>query len=220
MSDETEIANLLFEYAARIDAGDFAGVAELFRDGRILTEFGEVVGYEAVLDMYRSSTRLYPDGTPRTRHITTNLAIRVEGDRARCNSTFTVMQSLEDFPLQARPGEPSRPWQTRCNAAAHRPPTRRESNGRVGQGWTDRLRRRSCAGARGSLRSACHLPVHSPTASRSSFSSGLCAPLSMRFMALRPVSSCTSAMPAVVFAAPPATRSGCLANARATPSTA
>ena len=101
MSDETEIANLLFEYAARIDAGDFAGVAELFRDGRILTEFGEVVGYEAVLDMYRSSTRLYQDGTPRTRHITTNLAIRVEGDRARCNSTFTVMQSLEDFPLQA-----------------------------------------------------------------------------------------------------------------------
>jgi 3-phenylpropionate/cinnamic acid dioxygenase small subunit len=101
MSDQTEIANLLFEYAARIDAGDFEGVAELFRHGRILTEFGELVGYEAVLEMYRSSTRLYPDGTPRTRHITTNLAIRIEGDRAHCDSTFTVMQALEDFPLQA-----------------------------------------------------------------------------------------------------------------------
>ena len=101
MSDETEIANLLFEYATRIDAGDFEAVAELFRNGRILTDYGEVAGYEAVLDMYRTSTRLYPDGTPRTRHITTNLAIHLQGDRARCDSTFTVMQALDDFPLQA-----------------------------------------------------------------------------------------------------------------------
>jgi 3-phenylpropionate/cinnamic acid dioxygenase small subunit len=101
MTDDTEIANLLFEYAGRIDAGDFEGVAELFRHGRICSAFGEVVGYEAVLAMYQSSTRLYADGTPRTRHLTTNLAIRIDGDRAHCDSTFTVMQALDDFPLQA-----------------------------------------------------------------------------------------------------------------------
>ncbi len=101
MSDESDIAGLLFEYARRIDAGDFEGVAELFREGRIVTDFGEVVGYQAVLEMYRSSTRLYPDGTPRTRHLTTNLDIRLDGDIAHCDSCFTVMQSLEDFPLQA-----------------------------------------------------------------------------------------------------------------------
>ena len=101
MSDDTEIAKLLFEYARRIDAGDFEGVAELFRHGRIRSAFGEVVGYEAVLAMYESSTRRYADGTPRTRHLTTNLAIRIDGDRAHCDSTFTVMQSVDDFPLQA-----------------------------------------------------------------------------------------------------------------------
>jgi len=101
MSDQTAIANLLFEYARRMDAGDFEGVAELFRQGRIVSDYGENVGYEAVLAMYRSSTRLYPDGTPRTRHITSNLAIEVDGDRARCQSYFTVMQALDDFPLQA-----------------------------------------------------------------------------------------------------------------------
>ncbi len=101
MSDESNIAGLLFEYARRIDAGDFEGVAELFREGRIVTDFGEAVGYQAVLEMYRSSTRLYPDGTPRTRHLTTNLDIRLADDVAHCNSCFTVMQSLEDFPLQA-----------------------------------------------------------------------------------------------------------------------
>ncbi len=101
MSDESNIAGLLFEYARRIDAGDFEGVAELFREGRIVTDFGEAVGYQAVLEMYQSSTRLYPDGTPRTRHLTTNLDIRLADDVAHCNSCFTVMQSLEDFPLQA-----------------------------------------------------------------------------------------------------------------------
>ena len=101
MSHETAIANLLFDYARRMDAGDFEGVAELFRQGRIVSDYGVVEGYDAVLAMYRNSTRLYPNGTPRTRHITSNLAIEVDGDSARCQSYFTVMQALEDFPLQA-----------------------------------------------------------------------------------------------------------------------
>lgn len=95
------ISKLLFEYARRIDDGNFEGVAELFRNGRICTPQGEVVGYDAVLAMYRQSTRLYENGTPCTRHITSNLAITVSGDRARCDSYFTVLQALPDFPLQA-----------------------------------------------------------------------------------------------------------------------
>jgi hypothetical protein len=94
------ISNLLFEYARRIDDGDFEGVAELFRNGRISTPQGEVVGYDAVLAMYRQSTRLYENGTPCTRHVTSNLAITVSCDQARCDSYFTVLQALPDFPLQ------------------------------------------------------------------------------------------------------------------------
>ena len=95
-----EISKLLFEYARRIDDGDFEGVAELFRDGCICTPQGDVVGYDAVLAMYQQSTRLYENGTPCTRHITSNLAITVTGDQARCDSYFTVLQALPDFPLQ------------------------------------------------------------------------------------------------------------------------
>ncbi|MEH6568618.1 MAG: nuclear transport factor 2 family protein [Halioglobus sp.] len=99
---ERAIERLIFEYARKIDAGDFPGVADMFRRGKICSAFGEpTVGYDAVLALYDSSTRLYEDGTPGTRHITTNLTISVDGPRARAQSYFTVMQSLPDFPLQA-----------------------------------------------------------------------------------------------------------------------
>lgn len=100
MIDPT-ISRPIFDYARRIDAGDFAGVAELFRDGTIITPQGEIRGYDEVLAMYTGSTRLYDNGTPCTRHVTSNLDIRQEGDTAHCESYFTVFQALPDFPLQA-----------------------------------------------------------------------------------------------------------------------
>ena len=100
MIDPT-ISHPIYEYARLIDAGDFAGVAELFRHGEIITAQGGATGYDEVLAMYTAATRLYEDGTPRTRHLTTNLDIRQDGDSASCQSYFTVMQSLPDFPLQA-----------------------------------------------------------------------------------------------------------------------
>jgi hypothetical protein len=99
---ERAIETLIFEYARKIDAGDFSGVAGMFHAGKICSAFGEpTIGYDAVLALYNSSTRLYEDGTPKTRHITTNLTISVDGHKARAQSYFTVMQSLPDFPLQA-----------------------------------------------------------------------------------------------------------------------
>ncbi|MEH6580954.1 MAG: nuclear transport factor 2 family protein [Halioglobus sp.] len=96
------IEDLIFSYARRIDTGDFPGVAELFRHGRICSPHGEPnIGYDAVLALYQSSTRLYPNGTPCTRHLTTNLSIDIQGDQASSHCYFTVMQALPDFPLQA-----------------------------------------------------------------------------------------------------------------------
>jgi 3-phenylpropionate/cinnamic acid dioxygenase small subunit len=42
------------------------------------------------------------DGTPRTKHVTTNLAIEVdeEGGTARSRSYFTALQALPDLALQ------------------------------------------------------------------------------------------------------------------------
>jgi hypothetical protein len=105
--DARAIENLLYTYAERIDAGDLEGVADLFSHGRIAASAdappeGAVVGREQVLALYRSSTRLYEDGTPHTRHVTTNAIIEVaEGaERATARSYYTVFQQVEGLPLQ------------------------------------------------------------------------------------------------------------------------
>ena len=81
MSDAVrEIENLLYTYAERLDAGDIDGVAELFTHGRICgVENGppETVfaGADRVRQMYEMATRFYEDGTPKTKHLTTNVRI-------------------------------------------------------------------------------------------------------------------------------------------------
>jgi len=103
-----QIENLLYTYALRIDAGDLDGVADLFAHGRILgQEDGppETVfeGPAGVRAMYEMATRLYPDdGTPKTKHVTTNAIIEVD-DRAgtaTAHSSYLVTQATPDLPLQ------------------------------------------------------------------------------------------------------------------------
>ena len=102
-----EIENLLYSYAERIDAGDLEGVAELFSQGRILASADappeqSFEGRDRVLALYRGSTRIYGDGSPHTKHVTTNSIIEVDEDakNASARSYYTVFQGLDDFPLQ------------------------------------------------------------------------------------------------------------------------
>ena len=95
MSDSArEIENLVYTYAERLDAGDLDGVAALFAHGRIAgMEDGppETVftGVSGVRKMYEMATRLYEDGTPKTRHLTSNVRIVVD-------DAATAMQQLRD----------------------------------------------------------------------------------------------------------------------------
>ena len=108
MSDSARlIENLMYTYAERIDAGNLEGVADLFANGRIVASpeapvETAVSGRDEVLGMYQGSTRLYPCGTPRTKHVTTNAIIEVDDDAgtASARSYYTVFQQLDDFPLQ------------------------------------------------------------------------------------------------------------------------
>jgi 3-phenylpropionate/cinnamic acid dioxygenase small subunit len=104
MTPEAQIANLVFTYAERIDAGDFDGVAELFRHGEITVSGSDVrrSGVDEVRAMYEGWTRRYEDGTPHTKHVTTNLIIEVDEGRgtATCRSYFTVLQQTNELPLQ------------------------------------------------------------------------------------------------------------------------
>jgi 3-phenylpropionate/cinnamic acid dioxygenase small subunit len=106
MQARDAIANLIFRYAQRLDAGDLEGMAELFAHGEVRRDDGgsATVGTAAVLAMYRAVTRIYEDtGTPRTKHVTTNLIIEVDDEQetGSCHSYFTVFQQTPDLPLQA-----------------------------------------------------------------------------------------------------------------------
>jgi 3-phenylpropionate/cinnamic acid dioxygenase small subunit len=107
MDSARQIENLLYTYAERIDAGDLDGVAELFAHGRICgMEDGppETVftGTTGVRRMYEMATRLHDDGTPKTKHLTSNVRIDVDDDAGTAQSTanYLVTQATPDFPLQ------------------------------------------------------------------------------------------------------------------------
>jgi len=104
--DELDVAKVLYTYAERIDQGDFAGVGDLFADAVITFEESPeriVRGADEARVMYEEFTRRYPDnGTPHTRHVTTNVIVDVapDGSRATARSSFTVLQRTETLALQ------------------------------------------------------------------------------------------------------------------------
>ncbi len=102
MSDRDEIVDLIHEYARRIDDGDFDGVGALFADGAVCGPDGTPIaaGTEAVAGLYAATTRRFDDGTPHSHHVTTNVSVEVDGDRATARSYFTVFQATDGIPLQ------------------------------------------------------------------------------------------------------------------------
>ncbi len=85
MESATELGNLIARYAELIDAGDFDGVARLL-DGASVGGAGNgplLSGHDAIRRLFASTARLYPDGTPGTKHVTTNFDPR---DRRRRRS--------------------------------------------------------------------------------------------------------------------------------------
>lgn len=101
------ILNLLYTYAERIDGGDLDGAAALFDDARVKVAAGPggpvTVDAAGVRAIWEDFIRLYPDGTPRTKHVITNPIVEIDDDgtSATCRSYYTVVQQTDDFPLQA-----------------------------------------------------------------------------------------------------------------------
>ena len=101
MSAYEEVRNLLGRYCEVMDAADWDGLGALFAHGRLTDGEGTEVaaGAEAVARLYAGLVLLH-DGSPRTRHLTTNPVITVNGDVATCRSSFAVLQQVGDGPLQ------------------------------------------------------------------------------------------------------------------------
>ncbi|MEO8696536.1 MAG: nuclear transport factor 2 family protein [Acidimicrobiales bacterium] len=102
MDDRGQIENLMSLYCRLYDSGDFEGYAQLFADARVVGPLSTLHGSAEVVEYHRSNCLLY-DGSPQTRHVTTNIEIDVadDGQTARARSYVTVYQALPDFPLQA-----------------------------------------------------------------------------------------------------------------------
>jgi 3-phenylpropionate/cinnamic acid dioxygenase small subunit len=103
-SAEVQITGLLYRYAEYIDGGDLAGAAALFAHARLQVAPGadDIVDSAGILALWTRLIILYPDGTPRTKHVVTNPIIEVDDDAgtATCRSYYTVLQQTDDFPLQ------------------------------------------------------------------------------------------------------------------------
>jgi hypothetical protein len=103
ISNERAIENLIARYSFLVDEGDFAGLGQLLDQCTFVLGSGPAVrGSEAIVAMARNSLRTYEDGTPRTRHVTTNILIEVDevAGTASSQSYYTVFQSLPEFALQ------------------------------------------------------------------------------------------------------------------------
>ncbi len=99
MDDHHRITALLYTYAERIDAGDFDGLGDLFAAAEVTFEGFDQVrrGRDEVVALYTASTRRYPDdGTPKTKHVMTNVIVDIDegGTTAGARSYFTVLQAV------------------------------------------------------------------------------------------------------------------------------
>jgi hypothetical protein len=101
------IHTLVMTYAERVDAGRFADAAALFEHATYRQE-REVDGRPALITYYGTAqvleymarTPVYADGTPRTRHVNTNVNIELDGDAATSRCYATVLQQTDTLPLQ------------------------------------------------------------------------------------------------------------------------
>ena len=97
MSAQKEITDLMNLYCTAIDSGDLKTFGKLFATASWVAE-GRAPGPNSMNNMI-----LYEDGTPRTKHVITNLTLDIDeaAGTASGHCYVTVYQQTSDFPLQA-----------------------------------------------------------------------------------------------------------------------
>ena len=103
--DWLAINRLLMTYAELIDSGRFAEAAAMFENATYRLELAgrpQIATYRgtAHVQEFFAGTRLYSDGTPRTKHVITNVIVELDGDRASSRCYVTVFQQTRVLPLQ------------------------------------------------------------------------------------------------------------------------
>ena len=96
MNAEKEILKLINQYSFALDTGDFESFGRLFEHADWIAE-GQKLGEDAM-----SNIKMYDDGTPRTKHVASNVALDIDESEGKANGQcyVTVFQQTDDFPLQ------------------------------------------------------------------------------------------------------------------------
>lgn len=96
MSSEREILGLMNMYCYAIDTGDLEALGRLLEHAEWIAE-----GKKATPET-SANIILYANGTPRTRHTTSNVALEIDeaNGTAKGRCYVTVFQQTPDFPLQ------------------------------------------------------------------------------------------------------------------------
>ena len=102
MSAREEIVHLMNRYVFTFDTGDINEFAELFEHGEWAVEgTPSRLGKQGALDMF-ANIKLYADGTPKTKHLMSNVDLRIDETAGTASSEcyITVLQQTPNFPLQ------------------------------------------------------------------------------------------------------------------------
>ena len=104
MDDVAACTNVLYEIAEAMDAWDTDALRRLFGEASLIDGMsgsGFAVGGDAAVAHFASMVKVHADGTWRTKHVTTNPIVSIEGDDASVRSMYTVFQQTDALPLQA-----------------------------------------------------------------------------------------------------------------------
>jgi hypothetical protein len=102
MNDYEAIRRLINAYADAIDRGEFERMTDLFARGTWRAHNGPRMNGNEFGESLRRRVILYEDGTPRTRHLLTNVDIEVDEDAgtAKAQTYGTIVQGATDGDLR------------------------------------------------------------------------------------------------------------------------
>jgi 3-phenylpropionate/cinnamic acid dioxygenase small subunit len=105
-SAHDQIRNLIHRYAEGIDTGRFEIWEELFEHAEICVAIGDnepvVIARGDDLTVMTGGIIMYDDGTPRTRHVVSNIIIEVDeaGGTASARSYNATLQHVPGHPIE------------------------------------------------------------------------------------------------------------------------
>jgi 3-phenylpropionate/cinnamic acid dioxygenase small subunit len=99
IEEKDAIREVLAEYCFALDGGRYDDMAALFtEDGTWDTAFGAATGRAAIAAQARDIRARAGDNRPRAVHLTTNIVVTLDGERAEVRSNWTVVQNSADGP--------------------------------------------------------------------------------------------------------------------------